>query len=143
MAGGQGRDDQQLGRVAAVHEVAVGRAVRADGLASRLERLPLGRGGRRFDVLKFRTMHVNADSTLHQDHMKTLIDMDVPQTKLDDCRDPRVFPAGRIIRRCYIDELPQLVNVLRGDMSLVGPRPYFPYDWDRMKPPQRDRLLRE
>jgi lipopolysaccharide/colanic/teichoic acid biosynthesis glycosyltransferase len=84
-------------------------------------------------------MWVDAGESAHQEHLKTLIAMDTPMTKLDAGHDPRVFPAGKIIRRCYLDELPQLINVLRGEMSLVGPRPCLPYEAAQLKPWHRER----
>jgi exopolysaccharide biosynthesis polyprenyl glycosylphosphotransferase len=78
-----------------------------------------GRGGRPFSMLKFRTMVSNADALLRE-----VVDVDSledPMYKLK--RDPRVTGIGRLLRRTSLDELPQLFNVLRGDMSLVGPRP--------------------
>jgi lipopolysaccharide/colanic/teichoic acid biosynthesis glycosyltransferase len=92
----------------------------------------IGRGRKPFEMWKFRTMHAQARESAHEHHMNALIEMDAPLTKLD-ARDPRVFSAGRIIRRCYLDELPQLVNVLRGEMSLVGPRPVMPYESGQIK----------
>ena len=77
-------------------------------------------------------MHAQAIESTHEHHMKALIERDAPLTKLD-AQDPRVFSAGRIIRRCYLDELPQLVNVLRREMSLVGPRPVMPYESGQIK----------
>jgi lipopolysaccharide/colanic/teichoic acid biosynthesis glycosyltransferase len=93
-----------------------------------LKQRRVGRNGKEFTIWKFRTMRVNADVAVHQNHLSNLITSDTPMTKLEGSRDPRIFPFGRIIRRCYIDELPQLVNVLRGDMTLVGPRPCIPYE---------------
>ncbi|HXW34616.1 MAG TPA: sugar transferase [Acidimicrobiales bacterium] len=83
-----------------------------------------GRDGKAFDVLKLRTMKVDAER--ERDVLrKSRNDVDGPIFKLRD--DPRVFPFGRFLRRTSIDELPQLFNVLKGEMSLVGPRP-FPVD---------------
>ena len=78
----------------------------------------MGRGGGQFDAFKFRTMHVNGDALLAQ-RPELLAEFQRDQ-KLRD--DPRVTRAGRWLRRLSIDELPQLVNVVRGEMSLVGPR---------------------
>jgi exopolysaccharide production protein ExoY len=105
-----------------------------------LKQQRVGRQGKIFTMWKFRTMWADAGESAHQEHLKTLIEMDTPMTKLDAGHDPRVFPAGRIIRRCYLDELPQLINVLNGDMSLVGPRPCLPYEATQLKPWQRERF---
>jgi lipopolysaccharide/colanic/teichoic acid biosynthesis glycosyltransferase len=78
-----------------------------------------GRGGRRFGVLKFRTMVPNADELKEQ--LRHLSTVPWPDFRLEN--DPRVTRIGRVLRRTSLDELPQLLNVLRGDMSLVGPRP--------------------
>lgn len=85
----------------------------------------LGRGGRRITVLKFRTMR---DGSHH--HLRDLLDADERRALEYDVarklrRDPRRTRVGMLLRRTSMDELPQLVNVLMGDMSLVGPRPYF------------------
>ncbi len=96
----------------------------------------VGRGGRRFTGYKFRTMVANADQLKHQ-----LLDknqMTGPVFKMKN--DPRVTPVGRLLRKFSLDELPQLWSVLRGDMSLVGPRPAFPYEWDRYEDWQRRKL---
>jgi len=89
--------------------------------------------GRVFTMWKFRTMHVNADPALHQNHLQELIRNEKEMTKLDHGRDPRIIPFGNLLRATGIDELPQLINVLLGDMSLVGPRPcliYESYEYD-------------
>jgi exopolysaccharide biosynthesis polyprenyl glycosylphosphotransferase len=103
----------------------------------------VGMDGRPFQFLKFRTMYVNQDPTIHRDYVAAAIRGDevAPQNgeifKLVD--DPRVTPVGRWLRRLSLDELPQLVNVLRGEMSLVGPRPSLPFevalyeDWHRWR----------
>ena len=94
--------------------------VRASGAGPVLFRQQrAGRGGRPFVMLKLRTMVVDAEAK-----QAALIDQseqDGPAFKLRD--DPRITPVGRLLRRTSVDELPQLINVLRGDMSLVGPRP--------------------
>jgi len=94
----------------------------------------VGYGGRKFQLLKFRTMKVNCDTTEHQKHLASLInpdgDMDMPMNKLDDLNS-NIIPFGRLLRKTYLDELPQLINVLRGQMSLVGPRPPIPYEVEK------------
>jgi len=88
----------------------------------------VGLQGRLFPVLKFRTMHENNDPGAHRDYLKKLIRGGMPMDKLDIEDDPRIIPGGRILRKACLDELPQLINVLRGEMSLVGPRPCIPYE---------------
>jgi lipopolysaccharide/colanic/teichoic acid biosynthesis glycosyltransferase len=82
----------------------------------------VGRDARIFPCLKFRTMRVNAEQELRRDPAiwKEYVAHDY---KLPEGDDPRVTPIGRLLRKTSLDELPQLINVLRGDMSLVGPRP--------------------
>ena len=91
----------------------------------------IGLGGKKFLCLKFRSMKVNADTGVHQSHLKDLIKADVPMTKMDSKGDSRLIPFGSILRSSGLDELPQLVNVLKGDMSLVGPRPCTPYEYEQ------------
>jgi len=87
----------------------------------------LGRGGRQFDALKLRTMRVDADNWLAG--QPELLAQYQENVKLQD--DPRVTRVGRLLRRLSIDELPQLVNVVRGDMGLVGPRMIHPSELER------------
>ncbi len=108
--------------------VAVAAAIRLDspGPAFFAHRR-LGRGGRLFDCLKFRTMHCDAEDRLHQDeslrHKYVTNHFKIPSS----C-DPRITRLGRFLRQSSIDELPQLFNVLKGEMSLVGPRPIVPLE---------------
>jgi lipopolysaccharide/colanic/teichoic acid biosynthesis glycosyltransferase len=81
----------------------------------------LGEGGRRFKMWKFRTMVVNADALKDQLTKQHAAAVDGVRFKM--VRDPRVTVVGRVLRKFSIDELPQLFNVLRGDMTLIGPRP--------------------
>ena len=87
----------------------------------------------RFRMLKFRSMKVNADTATHQDHTTHLFKSDQPMEKMDHV-DPRLIPFAWILRSTGIDELPQLINVWRGDMSLVGPRPCTTYEHEVMVP---------
>jgi lipopolysaccharide/colanic/teichoic acid biosynthesis glycosyltransferase len=100
----------------------------------------VGYRGRRFMCFKFRTMVVNADATVHQGHLNHLMSSNVPMVKMDAQGDPRVIPFGALLRSSGLDELPQLINVLRGEMSLVGPRPCLPYEYNRYLPWQKERF---
>jgi lipopolysaccharide/colanic/teichoic acid biosynthesis glycosyltransferase len=99
----------------------------------------VGYRGRRFMCYKFRTMHVGADSTVHQEHCEQLIQSNAPMEKMDIRGDSRLIPGSRLIRAAGLDELPQILNVLRGEMSLVGPRPCLPYEYEKYLPWQRAR----
>jgi exopolysaccharide biosynthesis polyprenyl glycosylphosphotransferase len=106
----------------------------------------IGRRLRPFTMLKFRTMHVNADPSLHFQFVSQFIHSggDVPSGAngvFKIVNDPRVTRIGRVLRRTSLDELPQLLNVLRGDMSLVGPRPPLPYEVDQYKPWHTRRVI--
>lgn len=100
----------------------------------------VGYRGRRFMCFKFRTMHCGAETATHQGHLQQLMDANVPMTKLDSKGDSRIIPLGRLLRSSGLDELPQLVNVLKGEMSLVGPRPCLPYEAAKYQPWQMERF---
>ena len=89
---------------------------------------------------KFRTMHVGSDSRTHQQHCDQLIRSNAPMVKMDARGDSRLIPGGRLIRASGLDELPQIINVFRGEMSLVGPRPCTPYEFEQYLPWQRARF---
>lgn len=100
----------------------------------------IGYLGRRFMCFKFRTMAVGADAAMHEGYLQNLLESNVPMVKMDAEGDPRVIPFGSILRSSGLDELPQLINVLLGEMSLVGPRPCLPYEYEKYHPWQRERF---
>jgi lipopolysaccharide/colanic/teichoic acid biosynthesis glycosyltransferase len=106
----------------------------------------VGRGGRAFVMYKFRTMRTGSTDEVHRAYVRRLLTDDQPPVggsrglyKLE--ADPRVTRVGRLLRRTSIDELPQLWNVLTGDMSLVGPRPALPYEAELFSATHRERFL--
>ncbi len=100
----------------------------------------VGYRGRRFMLYKFRTMKVNVDTGVHESHFVRLIETDLPMTKLDVQGDPRLIKIGSFLRVAGFDELPQIFNVLRGEMSLVGARPCTVGEFEHYLPWQRDRV---
>ncbi len=110
---------------------AVALAIRLDSPGSVFYRQPRrGRAGSTFSIVKFRTMFIGAEQ--RRQEVLHLNNVDGPLFKVKKGVDPRVTRVGRFLRRTSLDELPQLWNVLRGDMSLVGPRPFVLYEADRI-----------
>jgi exopolysaccharide production protein ExoY len=99
----------------------------------------LGLRCRRFQMLKFRTMRVGADTGVHKNHLDDLITSDKPMQKMDH-EDPRLIPFAKWIRASGLDELPQLFNVILGDMSIVGPRPCTEYEFEKFQPWHKERF---
>ena len=103
----------------------------------------IGQAGSEFTFLKFRSMHVNNDPAIHQEYVRKLISREISESdgtyKIKN--DPRVTPIGRFLRKSSLDELPQFLNVLRGEMSLVGPRPPIPYEFEKYSLWHRRRIL--
>ncbi|MGB9178175.1 MAG: sugar transferase [Pyrinomonadaceae bacterium] len=107
----------------------------------------VGMDGRIFLFYKFRTMHVNSDDAIHREYQRQYI-AGRPEANLGDDEKPvfkiptdkRITRVGRVLRRLSLDELPQLLNVLRGDMSVVGPRPPIPYEVEAYELWHRKRL---
>lgn len=97
----------------------------------------VGKNGRTFKMYKFRSMVVNAEDLLCE--LKGKNEMSGPMFKMKD--DPRITRIGRFIRRTSIDELPQLFNVLKGEMSLVGPRPNLPKEVEKFNGWQKQKFL--
>lgn len=95
----------------------------------------IGKKGNIFSMLKFRSMKMDSDNEIHKQYVSKLIRGEIGKDKNDKTplkitNDPRVTNVGKILRKLSLDELPQLINVLKGDMSLVGPRPCLPYEFD-------------
>lgn len=109
----------------------------------------VGQYGQRFTFLKFRSMKVNNDHSVHRDYVKQLIAGCAEKVSANGngegvyklANDRRITPIGRFLRRTSLDEIPQFINVLRGEMSLVGPRPPIPYELAAYQTWHRRRLL--
>ncbi len=110
----------------------------------------IGLGGKKFMLLKFRTMHTDNDPSIHKEFVKKLIsgaDGDSQGPEVGPCgtykikNDPRVTRIGRMLRKTSLDELPQFINVLKGEMSLVGPRPPIMYECEDYDLWHRHRVL--
>ena len=100
----------------------------------------IGRNGRVFTLYKLRSMEEWAPAAPHRDHVRRLVESRCPMTKLDSAGDSRFIRGGRFLRSSCLDELPQLFNVLAGEMSLVGPRPCLPYEYRFYSGRQRRRF---
>jgi lipopolysaccharide/colanic/teichoic acid biosynthesis glycosyltransferase len=85
-------------------------------------------------------MHVGADTASHQSYFKTLMQSNAPMHKLDTKGDSRLIAGGWLIRSAGLDELPQMINILKGEMSMVGPRPCIPYEFEGYTTHQRARF---
>jgi exopolysaccharide production protein ExoY len=99
----------------------------------------VGYRGRLFNCLKFRSMTVGADTAVHERHWRQLVESNIPMVKMD-ATDSRLIRGGRLLRASGLDELPQILNVLRGEMSLVGPRPCLLSEHKCYSPPYRRRV---
>jgi len=100
----------------------------------------VGYNGRPFLCYKFRSMRCDADARVHRQHLDQIMKSGAPMVKLDRADDPRLIPYGDLLRASGLDELPQVFNVLRGEMSLVGPRPCTAYEYELYLPWQRERF---
>jgi exopolysaccharide biosynthesis polyprenyl glycosylphosphotransferase len=100
----------------------------------------VGKNGKTFTFYKFRSMKVGNDDSVHRVYIRKLMKDEVTGSVKKITDDPRVTRIGRFIRRTSMDELPQLFNVFKGDMSLVGPRPCLPFEWEMYEPWHRGRL---
>ncbi len=105
----------------------------------------VGRGGQRFNIYKFRTMQHNLDSSAHQTYMRAYVngrigDNGTSKAVFKPFHQSQVTRVGRILRRTSLDELPQLINVLKGEMSLVGPRPNVSWEVEEYRGWHKERL---
>jgi lipopolysaccharide/colanic/teichoic acid biosynthesis glycosyltransferase len=105
----------------------------------------VGKGGRRFRIYKFRTMYHNLDNSAHKTFMRAFVNGEIGKngtgkTIYKPFRESQVTRAGRILRKTSLDELPQLINVLKGEMSLVGPRPNVPWEVEEYRGWHKERL---
>lgn len=130
--------------------VIIAAAVKASSKGPIFFRQPrVGQYGRRFTFLKFRSMYVNSDASVHKEYVCNLIAGTAQRVTPEGERegvyklanDRRITPLGKFLRRSSLDELPQFLNVIRGDMSLVGPRPPLPYELAAYQTWHRRRLL--
>ena len=117
----------------------------AGGAIFRQERV--GKEGRRFNIYKFRTMYENNDSSKYKEFIKKYV-LEGIDSRLDEngkdiyelVHDPRVTKVGSFLRRTSLDELPQLINILKGDMAFIGPRPDIPFTVEMYTEHHKNRL---
>lgn len=105
----------------------------------------VGKGGRSFDLYKFRTLYEDKEASAHRAFMKAFVRGQISQPHTDQrlykpFSNRQVTPVGRILRKTSLDELPQLFNVLKGEMSLVGPRPNVPWEVEEYQGWHKERL---
>jgi lipopolysaccharide/colanic/teichoic acid biosynthesis glycosyltransferase len=108
----------------------------------------IGRNGRRFKLFKFRTMRQNLNDHKHREFMRSYVagkisdadDQGKRAAKFKPIRQEEITKVGKFLRKTSLDELPQLVNVIKGEMSLIGPRPNVPWEVEAYKPWHNDRL---
>jgi len=100
----------------------------------------IGVNGTRFILYKFRSMKMNCGTIRHEKHFENLVLTKTQMTKLDLLSDSRLISGGYLLRAAGLDELPQLFNVLKGEMSLVGPRPCLPAEYNYFSPSHRKRF---
>jgi len=102
----------------------------------------IGRNGKKFKFIKYRSMYLDNDDVIHREYVSKLIKGKIDGNKGYKIQgDPRITPLGRFLRKYSLDELPQFINVLKGDMSLVGPRPPICYEVEQYCGWQRNRLI--
>lgn len=105
----------------------------------------IGKDGMPFIMLKFRSMQVSNNPDLHQEYVQNLINhnlspLDLGKNSLKIIGDPRITGIGKYLRKYSVDELPQFFNVLKGEMSIIGPRPPLPYEYEVYKEWHKQRL---
>jgi undecaprenyl-phosphate galactose phosphotransferase len=106
----------------------------------------IGKNGQSFTFYKFRSMVMNNDNSIHKDYTENFIKNNAAATRVNGKNvykiqdDPRITEIGKFLRATSLDELPQLINVIKGEMSLVGPRPCMPYEWDNYEEWHKKRL---
>jgi lipopolysaccharide/colanic/teichoic acid biosynthesis glycosyltransferase len=105
----------------------------------------IGKNGKPFNFYKFRSMHLGTNDNQHKEYVQDFIkgnnnnqDKNIQVFKITD--DPRIFRFGKFIRKTSLDEFPQFFNVFKGDMTLVGPRPCLPYEWECYENWHKNRL---
>ncbi len=118
--------------------IVVALIIRRDGGKAFYRQTRVGKDGKEFEMYKFRSMCVDADSPEMLAKLQAANEMDGPAFKMKD--DPRITPIGHFIRKFSIDELPQLINILKNDMTVVGPRPALPTEVEHYSELDRCRL---
>ena len=109
-----------------------------DGRPALFRQIRVGHRGRRFPLYKIRTVRSSRDCNPHYNHAVDFISGNKTMTKIDDCLE--LIPLGKLLRASGLDELPQIFNIIRGEMSLIGPRPCLPYEEERYRPWHRKRF---